>query len=137
MSKANYESEWVDRRNAAIHKLLPVGATLTDEAERDAIYEILPGYLLFCFCESYRQEFATQWQAFEGFTPAQLYLIEKHHWLPEQALGLKESDLLLLLHRELLAIRAPQQARKTIQDDFARLGVLLSNLKIAEDPSDT
>lgn len=137
MSDVSYESEWRARVDAATHKLVPVGARITGEAERDAVYEALPGYLLFCFCEKYRREFATQWQRLEGFVPAQLFLIEKHHWLPEQVFALKEDELLLLLHRELLELRLPQQAYKRLQEDFSRLDVCFLHLKTAEGPSAT
>ena len=121
--RVNYEVEWRDRLDDALHKALPEGATVSDRERRSAAYDAYPGYLLFCFCEKYRQKHTTHWQAFEGFIPAQLYLIEKHHWLPDQAFALKEEQLLLLLHQELVEMRLPQPAYQKLLDDFAYLEV--------------
>ena len=135
MSQVSYEGEWIARVNAATRKMVPVGARITNEAERDAVYGVLPGYLLFCFCEQYRQQYATHWQALDGFIPAQLRLIEKHHWLPEQAFAITaEDELLLLLHRDLLDLQLPRQVYDQLQGDFERLGVCFSHLKTAEVP---
>lgn len=121
--ETNYESEWRDRLDDSVKKALPEGSRITDQDYKDAAYKVYPGYLLFCFCEKYRQQFATHWQTFEGIVPAQLFLIEKHHWLPDQALALSEEQLLLLLHRELVDFRLPRQVHQKLLSDFAHLGV--------------
>ncbi|VVN75916.1 hypothetical protein PS833_00733 [Pseudomonas fluorescens] len=131
--KINYESEWRDRIDAVVHKALPEGTSVTDRDYREAAYKAYPGYLLFCFCEKYRQQYATHWQALDGFIPAQLHLIEKHHWLPEQAFALDEEQLLLLLHRELTDLRLPQQAYQKLLDDFEYLDVRGVRLNPPED----
>jgi len=133
MSNVNYTIEWMDRVGATIHKMLPEGVTVTDKAARDAVYKAFPGYLLFCFCEKYRQQYATHWQAFEGFIPAQLLLIEKHHWLPERAFALTEDDLLLLLHHELLDLRLPSQVHQKLRHEFDFLGIRDLHLNPAAD----
>ena len=135
MSDVSYEKEWKDRIDTAMHKALPEGASVTDKAVREAAYKVFPGYLLFCFCEKYRQQYATHWQAFEGFAPAQLHLIEKHHWLPDQAFALTEERLLLLLHRELLDLRLPSQAHRKLLEDFQYLGIRGVRLNPPEDAS--
>lgn len=135
MSDVSYESEWRNRIEAAMCKALPEGATITDKAVREAVYQVFPGYLLFCFCEKYRQQYATHWQAFEGFVPAQLHLIEKHHWLPDQAFALTEERLLLLLHRELLDLRLPPQAHRKLLEDFQYFGIRGVRLNPPEDPT--
>lgn len=129
----DYESEWRDRLEAVINKTLPEGTVVTDRDFREAAYKAYPGYLLFCFCEKYRQQYATHWQAFEGFIPAQLCLIEKHHWLPERALALKEDELLLLLHRELLDLRLPPRAHQKLQHNFEYLHIQDLHLNPAAD----
>lgn len=119
----NYADEWRDHLEAVVNKALPEGSRVTDRDFREGAYKAYPGYLLFCFCEKYRQQYATHWQAFEGFLPAQLYLIEKHHWLPDQAFALDEEQLLLLLHQELVDFRLQPQAHQKLQDDFQQLNI--------------
>ena len=131
--RIDYETEWRDRLEAVINKALPEGSRVTDRDCREGVYKAYPGYLLFCFCEKYRQKHATHWQAFEGFIPAQLYLIEKHHWLPDQAFALNEEQLLLLLHQELVEMRLPPFAHQKLQHDFGYLDVRGVRLNLPED----
>lgn len=131
--RINYAIEWQDRLDAIVHKSLPEGSRVTDQNFKEAAYKAYPGYLLFCFCEKYRQKHATHWQAFDGLVPAQLHLIEKHHWLPDQAFALSEEQLLLLLHQELVGMRLPQQAYQKLQDNFAYLDVRGVRLNPPED----
>ena len=122
-TKINYAHEWRDRLEAAVNEALPEGSRVSERDFREGAYKVYPGYLLFCFCENYRQQNATYWQPLEGFVPAQLCLIEKHHWLPDQALALTEQMLLLLLHRELAEFRFQPQAHQKLLDDFAQFDV--------------
>lgn len=133
----NYADEWRDRLETVVNKALPEGSRVTDRDFRDGAYKAYPGYLLFCFCEKYRQQYATHWQAFEGFLPAQLYLIEKHHWLPDQAFVLDEEQLLLLLHQELVEMRLPQHAHQKLEHDFGYLDVRGVRLNPPEDADRT
>ncbi|VVO79183.1 hypothetical protein PS870_01699 [Pseudomonas fluorescens] len=123
MNKVNYAIEWADRAEADARKAVGPNAAITDGDYREAIYRVYPGFLLFCFCEKYRDEFATYWQKMEGITPARLHLIEKHHWLPEQALALKEEQILLLLHQELRELHLPAQVQERLLKDFAYLKI--------------
>lgn len=133
INKVNYAYEWRDRLEAVVNETLPEGSRVTDRDFREGVYKAYPGYLLFCFCEKYRQQYATHWQSLAGFLPAQLYLIEKHHWLPDQAFALNEQQLLLLLHRELVDFRLPPQAHQKLLDDFAHLDVRGVRLNPPED----
>ncbi|MCV4285068.1 hypothetical protein [Pseudomonas capsici] len=129
MSQVSYTEEWRNRIDAFLSKNLPTGARVTDRATFDAIYDAFPGYLLFCFCENYRRKNATPWQSFEGFAPAHLRLIEKHHWLPEQVFALSEDQLLLLLHHDLIAVKLPLDAHQLIEKYFQHHGI--HDLKLA------
>lgn len=131
--RVNYGIEWQDRLDEIVRKAVPEGSVIGDQDYRAAVYKAFPAYLLFCFCEKYRQKHATHWQGFEGFIPAQLYLIEKHHWLPDQAFALKEEQLLLLLHQELVEMRLPQRAHQKLEHDFGYLDVRGVRLNLPED----
>lgn len=131
--RVNYGIEWQDRLDEIVRKAVPEGSVIGDQDYRAAVYKAFPAYLLFCFCEKYRQKHATHWQGFEGFIPAQLYLIEKHHWLPDQAFALSEEQLLLLLHQELVEMRLPQHAHQKLQQNFEYLDVRGVRLNPPED----
>lgn len=123
MKQVSYSNEWMDRLEAHARKGLPEGVTPPDRNYREAAYVVFPAYLLFCYCEKFREQRATTWQRFEGLTPARLRLIEKHHWLPDQVEALKEDQLLLLLHEELADLRLPAQAHQKLVRDFHHLGI--------------
>lgn len=131
-SRINYSDEWQERMEEAVHKALPDGTPIRDKDYRDAAYKAFPTYLLFCFCEKYRQQHATYWQPMPGLVPAQLRLIEKHHWLPDQAFALGEDQILLLLHRELAEFRLPVQAHEKLSRDFQFLHILDIELNQAD-----
>lgn len=123
MKQSIYEDEWKRRIDQSVRDRIPVGAIVRDSDYREAAYAIYPGYLLFCFCEKYRAKHATVWQRLEGLLPAQLFLIEKHHWLPDQVATIQEDQLLLLLHRELAEMRLPGHVRDLLLDDFSHLDI--------------
>lgn len=131
-SRINYAEEWRERVDAVVHAALPDGAPIADKDYREAVYKAYPAYLLFCFCEKYRQQHATYWQPMPGLVPAQLRLIEKHHWLPDQAFALGEDRLLLLLHEELAGLRLPAQAHEKLSSDFEYLHILDIELNQAD-----
>lgn len=123
MKQSIYEDEWKRRIEKSVCGRLPVGSIVQDSDYREAAYAIYPGYLLFCFCEKYRAKHATVWQKLEGLLPAQLFLIEKHHWLPDQVATIEEDQLLFLLHRELSDLRLPGHVREFLLDDFSQLNI--------------
>lgn len=123
MRDVNYDLEWASRLDEDAHASNAGGTRLTDSHFRESAYRTYPRFLLFCFCEKYRQAHATKWQPLEGDLPAKLYLIDKHHWLPEQALALREDQILLLLQSELKELRLPVNAHQTLQSEFQLLDI--------------
>lgn len=123
MKNVDYYQEWTSRLDEDVHASNQEGEKLTDNHFRESAYRVYPRFLLFCFCEKYRQAHATKWQPLEGDLPAKLYLIEKHHWLPEQVLYLQESELLLLLQSELKALHLPVFAHQAVQKEFQELRI--------------
>lgn len=130
MTYIDYNSEWSSRLNAAIHSEgYPVGSQLTREMQKTGLIKALPGYLLFCFCENQRAIHATPWEALDGVKPAQLYLIQKHHWFPDQVFSLSHEQLQLVLHEELCQIELPERAHQAVQSDIQYLGIPGMKLK--------
>ncbi|GEM_PF-4616314 len=118
MSYANYAKEWSDRINKALSAEGQSRDRASQEARAKALLKALPGYLLFCFCEEQKQDRATRWEPLEGIRPAQLYVIQKHHWLPDQAFSLTHEQLQLVLHDELRELALPERAIEPVQADL-------------------
>lgn len=123
MRSGIYWNEWSRRTDEQLKNVAPNGILVTDEHRRETLVRALPGYLLFCFCEKYREKFATPWQHLDGLSPAHLRLIDKHHWLPDQVFSLKEEQLILLLHSELRSEKLPRQAYLLVTSDLSDLAM--------------
>ncbi|HEY0286137.1 MAG TPA: hypothetical protein VGC62_03875 [Pseudomonas sp.] len=104
-------------------------ALVSREMQKDALLKALPHYLLFCFCELKRHACATEWEPLAGLKPAQLHVIQKHHWLPDQAFSLTHDQLQLVLHDELRELALPEQAYQPVQADLDRLDIQGIQLK--------
>lgn len=66
-------------------------------------------YKLHCFCERLAADYASPWMQLNALDAGHLYLLNKHHWVPDFVKKLNLDDLLLLLHEELVGMRLTAQ----------------------------
>lgn len=116
----NYAKEWQRLTRAALIEIRPDDTKAATEEQRvSAILKALPEFLLACFCELERGKSARLWEPLEGFKPAHLHLMHKHHWTLETVRAMTAADLCLALHSELLAMQMPDAAKEVVRSDAA------------------
>lgn len=133
MSNLDYAAEWAKKFSEALQVHgYEIGANLSRQVQQEAVLKALPGYLLLCFCEEQRGLRGTRWEPLDGVKPAQLFVIQKHHWLPDQAFSLTHEQLQLVLHDELRALALTSRAYRVVQSDIEHLG--LTGMKLTQKP---
>lgn len=116
----NYAAEWQRLTHAALTEIRPEDTkAATNDQRVSAVLRALPEFLLACFCEREREKSARLWEPLEGFKPAYLHLMDKHHWTLETVCAMSAADLCLALHSELLAMQMPEAAKEVVRSDAA------------------
>ncbi|AVB15066.1 hypothetical protein BVY11_12725 [Pseudomonas amygdali pv. morsprunorum] len=106
-SNFNYAAEWfglVDRYDQAIREKKEElwSGRFPDQHLRQALGD----YKLKCFAERMRKSPQAIWKALDPHEALRLYLINKHHWHPDQVRAIDRDDqFLYLLRDELVSMR--------------------------------
>lgn len=112
--KMNYQREWYDLRDANQERLRK--QSISHPTDADVARNALGMYKLKCFCERLRRQYAAPWLGLTQVDAARLYLINKHHWHPEQVKGFDLGSLLLVLHEELVQLRLTDEEFAPVRD---------------------
>lgn len=91
-------------------------------------------YKLQCFCERLIVRYESPWMEFGPLEAGRLYLLNKHHWSPQDVQELGLPDLLLLLHEELIEMKLNQEEWKPVQEWASHMSCYPALAKSAPNP---
>lgn len=74
-----------------------------------------------CFCERLTREYDSPWFQPSEVESGRLYLINKHHWHPEQVKGLNLIHLMTLLHAELVEMKLTEKEWEPVRNWTAQM----------------
>ncbi|MBS6039964.1 hypothetical protein [Pseudomonas sp.] len=106
LPRINYRAEWEKLVSRFADELRDKPDLRWPGVNRyQAEYQALGRYKLLCFAEKIAKEPLALWGHLTTDQALQLYLINKHHWHPDQVSDLKEVDYLYLLRDELAQLK--------------------------------
>lgn len=115
---ADYDDIWSELTRSELHRA-EIDPDQVSPRQLGRVYtRVFRRYLLACYSQSLREEWATPWEPLEGFAPAWLSLVQRHHWPLGVVKEYSEEDLALLLHDELADFTLPEDAHRACRMDM-------------------
>ena len=112
----NYAAAWsnaVDAQEQILRGVKDLGGESRDSRAARAA---LGPYKLTCFLHNLRCRYSVPWVDLSPMQAGQLYLINKHHWLPGAFHSTEATDMLYVLHEELADLQLTAEQFQPIRD---------------------
>ncbi|GFM73763.1 hypothetical protein PSCICL_47550 [Pseudomonas cichorii] len=117
----SYAAAWNNAVKAQEEVLQGVKDLGGERRESRAARAALGPYKLTCFLHDLRCKYSAAWVDLSPMDAGKLYLINKHHWLPGAFQSTEASDLLYILHEELVDFELTAEQFQPIRDGASHL----------------
>jgi len=115
LPEIHYPAAWANAVDAQERE--PKSKDFGNESKESvAARTALGPYKLMCFLHGLRCRYSTPWRVLSPMEAGQLYLINKHHWLPGAFHSTEPIDMLYMLHEELMDFRLTPEQFQPIRD---------------------
>ncbi|SHM45901.1 hypothetical protein SAMN05216593_10111 [Pseudomonas asturiensis] len=121
LPEIHYPSAWANAVDAQEQALRGASNAGGEGRESRAARLALGPYKLTCFLHNLRCKYSTPWLDLSPAQAGQLYLINKHHWLPGAFQNTEASDMLYILHEELMDLQLTSEQFQPIRESASHL----------------